>query len=225
MIISHKYKFIFIRVPRTSSTSIQYSLGKICGNDDIVSEIVPLVPGHKPRNQNGIKQHMPAKMFKKLLAPKIEQHMPAKEIKRLLAPKQWNEYFKFCFERNPFAKMVSAYFYRSHDGRFKGDSFKQFCVDCSKGAQTFPKASEKYLIDGKIAVDFIGKFETIKKDFDYVCKKLNLPTSCQLPEKKFKQTSGKSHYSTYYDSTTKQIVSNNYSKELELFGYTFENKI
>jgi len=185
---------------------MQYSLGKKCGDNDIVSEIAQQVPGHKPRNHTGTRPHM-----------------PAKEIIRLLAPKQWNEYFKFCFVRNPFDKMVAVYFFRSQDGRIKGGSFKQFCIDCSKGVQPFPKTSEKYLIDGKIAVDFIGRFESIKKDFDYVCKKLDFPSDCQLPEKKFKQITRKSHYSTYYDSTTKEIVSNHYLKELEHFGYTFED--
>ncbi len=172
---------------------MQYALGKICGDDDIVSEIIPQTLDHKPRNNAGTREHM-----------------PAKEIKGLLAPKQWNEYFKFCFVRNPFDKMVSEYFFRSQDGRFKKGSFKQFCIDCSKGVQHFPRSSVKYLIDDEIAVDFIGRFESLKKDFDYVCKKLNPPSDCQLPEKKLKHIAGKSHYSTYYDTASKEIVSNHY---------------
>ena len=33
------------------------------------------------------------------------------------------------------------------------------------------------------------------------------------------------HYSTYYTEETKVIIGNIYKTDIELFGYTFENKI
>jgi predicted chitinase len=37
MIISHKYKFIFIKTRKTAGTTIEYNLSKYLGNDDIIA--------------------------------------------------------------------------------------------------------------------------------------------------------------------------------------------
>jgi len=37
MIISNKYKFIFIKTRKTADTTIEYNLSKYLGNDDIIS--------------------------------------------------------------------------------------------------------------------------------------------------------------------------------------------
>ena len=76
MIISHKYKFIFIRVPKSASTSLQYSLGKICGNSDIVTPIdYNPPPDHTARNHEGYKKHMSAKKIKKVIPRKIWKNL------------------------------------------------------------------------------------------------------------------------------------------------------
>jgi len=204
LIISHKFKFIFIKTHKTAGTSIEVALANVCDKDDVVTRFGNFeVEGFKPRNYEGFRQHM-----------------PILQIKEMIPIETWNNYFKFCFERNPFDKMVSWYWDKIYHKKFT-KSFREFCLDCSKGLRNFPKGFELYTINDKVVVDFIGKHETLKKDFEYVCKKSGIPYQDELPQERSTYRKDPSHYSEYYDSETKKIVEDHFEKEISLFGYSF----
>jgi len=39
MVISHRYKFIFLKTNKTAGTSVEIALPKFCGSDDIITPI------------------------------------------------------------------------------------------------------------------------------------------------------------------------------------------
>lgn len=203
MIISHKYRFIFIKTRKTAGTSIEVALSKICGKQDIVTPIGPPVEGHEPRNNNG-----------------FYNHIGAKQIKARILPEIWDSYYKFTFERNPFDKVVSWYWWLYKQQK-TFDSFEQCIEKRACGSYKLPVDYEKYTIDGKVVVDFIGKYETLLEDFTYICNRLEIPFDGKLTREKGDARIDKSDYRTYYSEASKKIIEDAFYREISLFGYHF----
>jgi hypothetical protein len=66
-------------------------------------------------------------------------------------------------------------------------------------------------------IDFIGKFENLKNDFDFVCNQIGHPPVELSHENK---TEGAS-YQEMYDDKAKDTVYEMYSDEINRFGYEF----
>ena len=64
--------------------------------------------------------------------------------------------------------------------------------------------------------DFVGRFETLQKDFAYVSDQLG--STFPLPHK---ASSSHRPYQEYYNSETKKIVAEVYSEDIKKFGYEF----
>ena len=66
-------------------------------------------------------------------------------------------------------------------------------------------------------MDFVGRFENLKKDFDIVCQKLSLKNV----ELCHKNKSSKKPYQEYFDQETIDLVADSYKKDIDYFGYKF----
>ena len=179
---------------------MEVALSKMCDSEDIVTPINPPVVGHAPRNYTD-----------------FYNHIPASEIKSKVSNKVWNNYYKFCFERNPWDKIVSWFMYR------KKENFYRYIKNQDNNPNGFRKSFEMYTIDGKVVIDFLGRYENLYKDFQYVCNKLGLPWDGTLSKEKSEFRPKNRHYSTYYDSETREIIQKKYSREIDLLGYSFES--
>lgn len=59
MIISHRYRFIFIKTMKTAGTSVEIFLSQRCAAEDVVTPIHPEVHPHQPRNHRGLWNPLP----------------------------------------------------------------------------------------------------------------------------------------------------------------------
>lgn len=139
--------------------------------------------------------------------------------------------FTFGFVRNPYDRAVSSWKFNNRNSMSEDTTFLQFCrklklVDLlpesgiAKDDQLLHACEQHpFLIcrEKKLEATFIGKFENLQQDFNTVCEKMGVKQQ-QLPH--VNRTKHK-HYTEYYDEETKQIVTEKYAKDIELFGYEF----
>lgn len=196
--INHQYKFIFIHFPSTGGTSIESALG---GESESLD--CSFIQSDYLR-----RECEKAYLFNDCLF----KHISPEIAKELYAP-YWNEYFKFSFVRNPWSWLASLW--SKGPRRRKGKNFTSWL----KSPELAPHESQSPfdLCDQLSGVDFIGRFESLGRDFNNICAELNIPHT-ELPHK---QQNHRKHYSKYYNSDSQYIVSKLYAKDIEYFGYKF----
>ncbi len=213
--ISHKNKYIFIEVPKTASTSLREVLGfpitphlSILESKHMMINNWPFVEGKGFRG----KLH------------KANNLIPFK-IRKNAAEKQFNSYFKFGFVRNPWDRVVSLYFRKEGikmSGRITFDEFVKWIQNSSD--TSIHTSVHKYQLDwftdenGKVIVDFIGKFENLKADYNFVMRKLGIDK--ELPHAN-NGNSNKMHYTEYYSTKTRDIIAKKFKVDIEYFEYEY----
>jgi hypothetical protein len=230
MIISHKYRFIFLKTAKTASTSIEVFFSKQCGSTDIVTPIFPPVAGHQPRNYKGFVNPIPAivkRPYKIVSAlesafinrDKFYNHMPATLVQKRVPVQVWNSYFKFCVERNPWDKVLSHYY--MHAARERGSlSLDEYLV---RGR--FPINYFRYTDDfgAKIIVDRVLHYENLLAELSEVLSQLNVPFDGTLGvEAKSEYRTDRSPYQLVFNDEQRRIIENALAREIELHGYRFE---
>ncbi len=229
MIISHKYKFIFIKTAKTAGTSIEVFLSGQCDPRDTVTPIFPPVEGHQPRNYKGFINPIPeiVERPRRILAVlrtastsrnKFYNHMPASLLRKRVPRQVWNNYFKFCVERNPWDKVLSHY--HMHAAREGGSlSLDEYLV---RGR--FPINYFRYTDDSgaKIIVDRVLRYENLVAELRDVFSQLNIPFDGTLGVKaKSEYRTDRRPYQLVFNDEQRRIVENAFAKEIELHGYRF----
>lgn len=233
MIISHKHKFIFIKTEKTAGTSIEIALSKICGPDDVITPISKEDEKYRaelgyPSPQNfrfpvssyGLKEVLALPRSKKTRKRTLGfyNHMSASAIKKHVDSQVWNSYFKFCFERNPFDKFISWYYWMNKESQYP--DIKSFI---ESGLAKKVQGRNLYTIDNEVVVDKIYKFEDIPGALADLEDRLGLNGQLEMPSRKTKGgvRKEKRHYREVLDEEEQVWITNTFQKEINLMNYEF----
>jgi len=220
MIISHKYKFIFIRVRKTASSSMQVALSNFCGPMDIISKLDGMeekVSGVKSKNNW---------CYITSRKPVFYNHIPAFRIKEMIAhmnPNIWYNYFKFCFERNLWDKAISSFWWNRPESKVtEREKLNKFIMH-----PTFPRFSDWRLYtdekQNEVIVDKVFKYEEMDDSFRYLEKQLNLPEKIIMPKKRYKGLARQdhNHYREVLTKEERKRINQVFNKEIKEFGYEY----
>ena len=132
MRISHEHKFLSISIPKTGTKTVRTTFDQINNITKSISD--PNSPYY--------------------------QHVHARRLKEEFDEKgwDWDDYFKFTFVRNPWARMVSIFFYRekmAHQWKHGEGKFKDMASNPSN-----QRSIQNH--QGKRCVRFVKKYPTFK---------------------------------------------------------------
>lgn len=186
------YRHLFIHVPKTAGTSME------------------------KKNFVGGSGHKTLSMFEK---------------------KDLSNIFKWAFVRNPYTRLLSAYYAIQRSPRLKkflaGKSFKDFVPTELKKQipsrenfniekHSIHLAPQYYFLESNLyQMDFIGRFETIKSDWIYICNKIENFSGKRINKTLETLNKGKynSNIKTHYTDKIKETVYEIYRRDFEIFKY------
>jgi hypothetical protein len=214
MIISHKYKFIFIAVPKTGTTSIEAKL-------DPLNEVFQLSSEAMDRGSSNIK------------------HITLENLKAH-TNKNLDSYFSFAFCRNPWDRHLSIYkFYKKSIKEWEKNTPPQWADHYQRytnlvgGFESFndfvksrPGWTELQTHWLSKNIDFIGRMENIQSDFNIIYDKI-AKQNCPPEEKDQIQLdhlnkSNREDYREVYNNESIDIIAKAYKKDIDYLGYKFE---
>ena len=237
MIISFKYKFIFIKSYKTAGSSIENYLYPYLNNKDILAptEDYNGINCWGDFDAKNIEYHFGEEFLKKKINYKMKYfaHMPIWLVKERLKPLSdklnydiFKNFYKFGVIRNPFDTIVSHYYWLNakNNRNSKLVSFNKILKELE--SNIFPQYGllnlNKFMDKNynEILCDKIIKYEDLNKELAIVFNKLRIPFDGEL--KIFKKKSiRKKDYKDFFDDKSQKLITEIFWKDLEMFNYSF----
>ena len=171
--INHDLKTVFIHIHKTGGTYISYMLQKYYGFKNYYLRR----PDHDIFCMNKKKTtkylnyenriHGVLNYFK--TSPFINKKMN-------MTPQKWDTYYKFCFIRNPYDRIISGWYHVNKLNIPFSNYLNLYnrCNDVEFMHVFMPQVRNIINEKGKIDINFIGQFENLEEDFQKVLKNIGV---------------------------------------------------
>lgn len=201
-----QFQLLFVHVPKTAGTAIEKA---------ILTELGVSYSERKPyllrRNDD------PGR------GPRRLAHLYAKEYVSLgfVTQSEFDRYFKFAVVRNPWSRLVSAYKHSYQSTRTFEDFIREVLVSGQDHREHRHLVTMEEVLcsdDGQLMVNHVLRFENLADEF-YALSRSLFGKPLQLPHANVSRD--RSHYRSFYNYQTKEIVGEKYSSDISRFGYIY----
>lgn len=205
MIFSSSRRFVFFAVPKTGTHAIREAMRPHLSESDWEQQL----------------------RFGKQLSPLPEiaavnhGHVSYQQLCSVLGVKVISEFFSFAFVRHPFDRFVSVCAFLARTD----PSYEQDPTDWMKRALLRPQFCKRVLVapqhtllcdeTSNMALDFIGRYESLQADFDTVCDRLALPKATLSRRNR----SEHDEYQNLLDDELKDALWQRYQQDFSAFNY------
>lgn len=202
--ISLKYNFLFVHIPKTAGNSIQNILRTY--SEDRVVCLNPL--------QDGVERFgVISERFR------TQKHSKLKDYRTALGNDLFTKLFKFTTVRNPWDRMISNYF-SPHRGDvfWSRDHFKNLIFEVEPiTSYLILDPYDVQTLSSFRYIDYFIRYENLNEDFKKACDLIGIPWEPLPTRNKSKRQS----YEQYYDDELIELVQNRFFNEIEYFNYEF----
>ena len=208
MIISQRHKFIFTAIPKTGTHSVRRALREHLAEGDheqvglFVQKRLPFAP----------------------LAALEHGHISLTQVRPFLNADWFATALKFAFVRNPFDRFVSYCAFTTRDDeaflRRPQEVMRYFLFKERPLDHLLFQPQHTFVTDddGRLLADVIGRVEDMQSSYDGVCQRLGVPGAVLDKVNSSKHGT----FRDYYDPELVEGVTDLYRRDLDLFGYSFE---
>lgn len=213
MYISHKYKFIFLRTPKTASSSL---------SDFFIQNIDDPNAIYTGVDERKIKGTMPIDIVKKYERFGRIYHLTLVDLirEKFVTADMLNEYYIFSVIRDPIDRQKSMYYFRkkieSEDTPPSLEEYKRFSRDLRYMKESpltaLPQVSMSKIDD--ILVGEFWLFEFLQEHIEHFMKVLNLPIRYALPRHKVSNRA----QDFDFDEETLTAIKTHFKEDFEQYG-------
>jgi len=229
MILSHDWRFIFLKTEKTGSTAVEMALAGFCGPLDIVTPIhatdesVRLRDGIAARNfitlESAFEPEADLEAQEARLKSKgypmrqrsfFYNHMPAAQIRQHAGARIFDSYFKFAVERDPREKLISYYFWL---GKQREQSFAEFVASFEPTPNW-----QRYTIDGRLAVDRLIRYDRLEEGLREVLAPLGIAWPGQMMRPKSGFRPPEATVASLFNAKLTRLVEQRFARDFEFYA-------